>query len=213
MKLTHKLFPEDVVRCGYFADAQVPTSKITYAKRGQTNPDKIKRDIVTGKMGELGVHRAFKDEGYITSEPDFAIYKGRGKSFAADLMLAIGDEPIQQIHVKTQSADSMKRYGLSWIFQYGGNGHGHVDPMFKGATHDNQYFIGASYSGDDTLTTTIHCAMRLRDVFACDLMKEPALDWLKNSKRAIYMRDIELLEPSVRFGMLVDLLIDFPIEY
>ena len=47
-----------------------------------------------------------------SSKPDFTIYERRKKSYSADLKLGN-----LRIHVKSQSEDSVARYGHSWLFQ------------------------------------------------------------------------------------------------
>ncbi len=168
-----ELTQADLDKCVEFGKAQLPTSSSHYAKRGQTNEDKILKDIVTGKMGEIGIHRLLvQANSFVSQPPDFTIYKGRKKSWACDIIAGshTGTDQLK-LHCKTQSAESLNRYGLSWIFQYGGNGHGHTDKFFKELDDPTSYFIGASLDG---LWVTVHCAIAARDIVSNDLIKMPA---------------------------------------
>lgn len=176
-----------------FAEACLPTNTDQYAKRGQSNHAKILKDIVTGKIGECRLAKYLDDNNVENTGSDMQIYAKKQKSWAADIVVKDIDGDLD-LHVKTQSADSLKRYGASWIFQYGGNGYGHKDAIFKHPDADNAYFVGIS--GD-----SIYCAISLRTVFALDLMKEPVLPQLRNSKKAIYYRDIEGLPDTTKFEL------------
>lgn len=94
-------------KCVEFADKQLKTSADLYKYRGESNRDKIRDDIIVGKLAELGVQKFLK-----SSKPDFTIYERRKKSYSADLTLGN-----LRIHVKSQSEDSVARYGHSWLFQ------------------------------------------------------------------------------------------------
>lgn len=186
-----------------FAEKCAPTNADQYARRGQSNLDKIKKDIITGKIGESKLAKYIEANGTTTSGSDLQIYKRGKKSWACDIKTY---DPDLEINCKTQSMDSIKRYGVSWILQYGGNGHGHCDALFKPENQgDNIYFVGMSEH-------TIYCAMLVRDLFTHNLIKEPVLDWLKQSKRAVYYKDIELLPRNIRYSMLTALDIDFDLD-
>jgi hypothetical protein len=94
-------------KCAAFADEQLKTSAKLYKYRGEQNKEKMRQDIIIGKMAELGVQKFLK-----SSKPDFTIYERNKKSYSADLRLGN-----LRIHVKSQSEDSVRKYGHSWLFQ------------------------------------------------------------------------------------------------
>jgi len=57
-------------KCVDFADKQLKTSADLYKYRGESNRDKIRDDIIVGKLAELGVQKFLK-----SSKPDFTIMK------------------------------------------------------------------------------------------------------------------------------------------
>jgi len=105
-----KAKPDDIERCHEFAEAQYVTSRATYARRGQANRDTIIRQIEQGKIAELMVYHHLRKK-FNVDEPDFNIYKGKKKSFAADLT-----DGFLRFHIKGQDDESARRYGISWVF-------------------------------------------------------------------------------------------------
>lgn len=103
------------VKCQDFADKCLDSVKDNYAKnRKQSNPEKLKFDMITGKLAELAVYDYLvrKSRFANISEPDFNIYAAKQKSFDADLFTEKWN-----FHVKSQHQSQSDKYGLSWIFQ------------------------------------------------------------------------------------------------
>jgi hypothetical protein len=99
--------------CEQFAEDQLSTSKDLYSYRGESRLDKMKDDIITGKMAELAARKFLLELGYSCPKPDFSIYERQNKSYEPDLTTECG----LRIHVKSQGLVSYKRYGASWLLQ------------------------------------------------------------------------------------------------
>ena len=183
----------DLEKCHGFAVGQLDTSRDHYRRRKQGNEAKILQDIVTGKLGELAAHRLLRRYGIHATAPDFEIYNSRGKSFDADLKWK-GFE----FHCKSQTEESAKRYGTSWILQWGGQGHGHTDKLFK-HQEDTDFLIPTTVHDDSVRVFGI---IRIKELFERGMIKEPRLEWFKDTKRAIYFEDISTLSWRDRWGFL-----------
>lgn len=189
-----------------FAEACLESNVSQYAKRKQLNKGKIYNDIVTGKMGEFGVYLYLKSLGLSkVTKPDLVVYGAKQKSYAPDLVAYKKDKKASivdretiyshrqfNIHCKTQSEDSAKRYGYSWILQYGGRGAGNRDDLFSIPTKDD--YMALSYREGNT----IHILGFYNFIDLCKkrLIKDPVLDYLKGIKKSIYFRDIETVHGS-----------------
>lgn len=101
---------EAVARAQAFADAV--TSTVDYRDSNQTERQKIRDDHFVSKLGEEAVRAVFESRHCKIDGPDYAIYTGKRKSWAADLQVN-GLE----VAVKTQRRSAADRYGLSWTFQ------------------------------------------------------------------------------------------------
>ena len=118
----------DIVRmCEHFADMVVSSNLDCYKKRKQFNQDKIKNDILIGKIAEWGVFFVYLNRGIANiGFPDMQIYPTEDKSFDCDLSCGS-----YKLHIKSQTYQSAHRYGDSWIFQI-------KDPLFE---YSNEYDI------------------------------------------------------------------------
>ncbi len=105
-----QLSPEAVSRAQAFADAV--TSTVDYRDSNQTQIQKIRDDHFVSKLGEEAVRAVFESRKTIVEGPDYSIYNGKQKSWAADLKVNGLD-----VAVKTQRRSAANRYGLSWTFQ------------------------------------------------------------------------------------------------
>ena len=101
---------EAVARAETFADAVVNT--VNYRDSNQTELKKIRDDHFVSKLGEEAVRTVFEARKCVVKGPDYSIYTGKQKSWAADLQVNDLD-----VAVKTQRRSAAKRYGLSWTFQ------------------------------------------------------------------------------------------------
>jgi hypothetical protein len=182
-----------IKQCREFAEESSHTSVNHYKKRRQGNIDKIKEDIFIGKMGEVGVHLFLKSQGIEINKPDFEIYSGRKKSFDSDLQSDKYD-----IHCKSQGESSASRFGISWILQYGGAGYGHQDKLFKHQTkHD--ILAPSVVRGDEVELLAL---IPIKTIFEKDMVDMPKLNWLRNTKRALYWERLKDLSYYNRWGIL-----------
>lgn len=106
-----KISPSIIEKCTTFAQECAQTNKY-YASRGQANLDKIVQDIITGKLGEFAAYELLSSRFDDTTLPDLEIYRGGRKSHSADIT-AGG----HNFSVKTQSLESVKKYGMSWLME------------------------------------------------------------------------------------------------
>lgn len=189
---TIKISKNDWAKCHEFAVAQLETSINHYKKRKQGNAAKITEDIITGKLGELAAYRFLRSKGIMCAAPDFNIYEARQKSFDADLNFEG-----KQFHCKSQSRMSAAKYGESWILQWGGKGHGHIDKLFKNRSK-NDYLVPMQVSETEVI---IYGIIPVDTLFKNDLIKEPKLAWFADTKRAVYLNDIRKLNHYFRWGL------------
>ena len=180
-----------------FAVDRINLSYGHYEKRGQTNYDKIVYDIKIGALGEIAIYRLLKRLGIKTNEPDFTIYEKKKKSFDADF----SDNNGFHYHCKSQSEESAEKYGLSHILQYGGNGHGHIDKLFKSRTN-RDFLIPCLVLLSEEEVEIFGC-FKVETLFKKDLIKMPKIKWLEQSKRAIYLDDLLQLTHLQRWGKLL----------
>lgn len=94
------------------AFAEVVTDTVNYRDSNQAVKKKIHDDHFVSKLGEEAVRLVFETRNRIIEGPDYGIYDGRQKSWAADLKINSLD-----VAVKTQRRSAAQRYGLSWTFQ------------------------------------------------------------------------------------------------
>ena len=104
------LSPEAVERAKAFAEAVTET--VNYRDSNQTRKKKIHDDHFVSKLGEEAVCCVFRTRRCAVEGPDYTIYDGKQKSWAADLKINA-----LEVAVKTQRRSAANRYGLSWTFQ------------------------------------------------------------------------------------------------
>jgi hypothetical protein len=104
------LSAETVARAKSFAEAVSET--VNYGDSHQTLKRKISDDHFVSKLGEEAARCVFEARNCIVQGPDYSIYSGTKKSWAADLKINN-----LEVAVKTQRRSAAKRYGLSWTFQ------------------------------------------------------------------------------------------------
>ncbi|RPJ24404.1 MAG: hypothetical protein EHM33_17980 [Chloroflexi bacterium] len=102
--------PEAVERARAFAEAVTET--VNYRDSNQTLKEKIHDDHFVSKLGEEAVRLVFEARNCSVEGPDYAVYDGRQKSWAADLKINA-----LEVAVKIQRRSAANRYGLSWTFQ------------------------------------------------------------------------------------------------
>ena len=101
---------EAVQRAAAFAEAVAAT--VNYRDSNQTEIQKIRDDHFVSKLGEEAVRFVFEQRDCKIEGPDYTIYSGKQKSWAADLRINN-----LEVAVKTQRRSAANRYDLSWTFQ------------------------------------------------------------------------------------------------
>lgn len=175
-------------KCRLYAENEFETVKKTRAQRGQTNPKRIKHQTAVGKMGELIACDWLREKGYNCTDPDFTIYSGRKKSWESDMHI-LSSHGKFKVACKAQDEVSARKYGRSWIFQKGGHGYGHTDPVIQS---------GESLSIFVSLNLEEESAEVMGPFRMCDmrpLFKEPRLKSMKYSKVALYWEDMQHICP------------------
>ena len=196
-RVTKKITKKDLKKASEFAEARFEKSKVHYMRRRQFNETKIKHDIMVGALGEIAAFKMLKEDyGVGVGAPDLNVYEAPKKSFDADLQ----DKKGHKFHVKSQSVTSSEKYGRSYILQYGGNGHGHTDKLFRN-TNSNDYLIPTEVDTEKMIVTLFGC-YRIETIFKEDMIKLPKIEWLQDIKRAIYLDDLETLNYYERWGRL-----------
>lgn len=171
-------------RCKLYAENEFDTVKKTRAQRGQSNPARIKHQTAVGKMGELIACDWLREKGYNCSDPDFTIYSGRKKSWESDMHI-LSSHGKFKVACKAQDEVSARKYGRSWIFQKGGHGYGHTDPVIQS---------GESLSVFVSVNLEAESAEVMGPFRMCDmrpLFKEPRLKSMRYSKVALYWEDMQ----------------------
>lgn len=165
--------------CTNFAINEFNSSKIKRYERKQFNKDRIIQQNIIGKIGEFAAMFYLLDQGHECNSPDMKVYDGPKKSFDADLIL--NGKPL---HVKSQSKmTSSYLKCVSWTFQKGGKGAGHVDPLTQNKCEDLIVFCHV-----DKKQTMVYGPYKWNDVRS--LLKDPLLDRLKGIKQCIYLEDL-----------------------
>ena len=175
-------------KCRLYAENEFETVKKTRAQRGQTNPKRIKHQTAVGKMGELIACDWLREKGYNCTDPDFTIYSGRKKSWESDMHI-LSSHGKFKVACKAQDEVSARKYGRSWIFQKGGHGYGHTDPVIQS---------GESLSVFVSLNLEEETAEVMGPFRMCDmrpLFKEPRVNRLRYSKVALYWEDMQHICP------------------
>lgn len=169
-----KVRKTDTKRATNFANKVIPT--VNYADTNQTNKDKIRKDHFISKIGEIAVQRVFKSLGCKVKGPDFKIYKGRKKSWDADLQI---DE--EDLAVKTQSSYAAEKYGLSWTFQHGGS---RYDPILS----NKESWVCFVKFDEPNNKCVVYPPKQMKDLNG--KFKPPKIKWLRGKKVVIYAVDI-----------------------
>lgn len=147
----------------------------SYAARHQTNPEQRIRQAIVGKLGEIATRVYLLDHGLACDPPDFTITTR--KSYGADMTFT---HTHAAVHVKSQSLESARKYGLSWMFHVSDRG------IFKTSS---------------TRARMVLCLVRPTDVLICaympvlvplkqNLYRYPVLESQQDVKRVLYYKDI-----------------------
>jgi hypothetical protein len=107
-----KTSPEIIEKARTFTNQVITT--VNYLDSKQFNQTKVWQDHFISKIGEEAVYQVFAQFTEQIIPPDYTIYQGKNKSWAADLNVNGID-----LAVKTQTKTSANKFGLSWTFQAG----------------------------------------------------------------------------------------------
>lgn len=172
--------PSIEARCQFFAENCVKTNIDQYKKRNQHNLERIIEQIKTGKIAEFASYIHFKKFGE-TTHPDLSIYSACEKSFDTDLFFE--NHVLHRLHVKSQKKSESRRYGTSWVFQI-------EDPIMKNYESLDDIMV-FSVVNDNYREVEIKVIQKVSDLFKDVAFKEMKLEYLRNSKKAIYFDDIK----------------------
>jgi len=172
----------DWEKCVDYANAEISSVTTSRRQRGQSNASRIKHQAAVGKMGELLACEYLQFYGHDCSAPDFQIYSNADKSWESDLFVGK-----HKIACKTQDAASARRYGQSFVFQKGGHGRGHSDPVMN----DQESLCMFVMLNLRNCTCDVRGPYTMRDLIP--LFKEPTVESLRFSKSCLYWDDIKKL--------------------
>jgi hypothetical protein len=157
---------EHVTICREFANK---SDVSLYTRRARITEEKAREDVFIGKLAEFAVYRTTAG----CTLPDVNIYENKRKTWAPDLKLEDGTP----IHVKAQTIEKAKKYGLSWIFEATDRG------VFKNRTGFCAFCI--SYPNGVIDTAHFVSVQHLHDN---NLFKETKLKF--KNKLAVYAEDL-----------------------
>ena len=163
-----------------FAEHVYETNKNEYSRRNQFNRETIIRQIVSGKMAELGVYEYLRRLRFDPEFPDFLIYEKARKSFDADTRFIYRKNKIN-CHVKSQDVSQGKIYSPSWLFQK------HQDPLVRAPQeYKNDILAFVRLSGREAEILGFVWAPEVAPCFS-----EPKLKRLRGNKAALYLDDLK----------------------
>ena len=172
----------DWQKCQAYAEAEISSVTTSRRQRGQGNPSRIKHQAAVGKFGEILACDYLQFYGHACTEPDFQIYSNQDKSWESDLFVGK-----HKIACKTQDSASARRYGQSFVFQKGGHGRGHTDPVLQ----DQESLCMFVMLNLKNCTCDVRGPYLMRDLIT--LFKEPTVESLRFSKSCLYWDDIQKL--------------------
>jgi hypothetical protein len=159
-----------VARAQAYAEAVRAT--VNYADSNQRSP-KVGGDHEIGKLGEEAVRLVYSSFSVPVEGPDYTVYEGKRKSWAADLTV----DGIA-LHVKTQSTRAALLYGLSWLFQ---DSSARSDTALKRL----EEWVAFVLVDEDTARATVFPPQQMKNLKFSD----PALAHLQGKKKVVYARD------------------------
>ena len=160
--------------CQHFSQRVINTNVDEYAKRKQSDIEKIENDILIGKLAEWGVYFIYLERNRNNIDPpDMKVYNVRNKSFEPDLKWGL-----YNLHIKSQIAESSERYGDSWVFQA-------KDPLF-GFSNEYDIVIGCRVSIEKD---GVYVGILLEKQFKELKFGEPKLSKFGGNKKVVYLKD------------------------
>jgi hypothetical protein len=154
----------------FFADEREGNTSL-YKRRGGFK----REDIVAGAMGEIAAYLWLQQKGYEVGNPDFTIHKK--KSYGADL-----SDGEYFFHVKTQTTQSVEKYGESWILQK-------TDKLVSVPTAKHYLLLCVVHI--DTGEVEIKSCVSGTILASKKAWGKPRLEWFQKTKVALYLADIK----------------------
>ena len=168
------ILESDIQLSTSFSKDVTKTTVNHYKKRNQSNVKKIEEQSTYGKVAEFCIQRFLG----LDVLPDLNVYESKKKSFDFDLA--------KIVHVKSQSIESANKYGLSFMFQYAGAGYGHTDPVI---VNPSGFLCLVKVDLTNKKSWLVCCLESCKCL--PDLLEEPVVWQLKNTKRVLYYSTLE----------------------
>jgi hypothetical protein len=166
-----------ITLCKHFSEQSFKSSVDEYARRKQVNEDKIKHDIMLGKLAEFGVYFIYLEQGKTNiTAPDLNIYSAKNKSFDPDLRWGM-----YNLHIKSQTLQSSERYGDSWVFQS-------KDPAVN-SPNEYDIFIGTCITYEEGCSTACVSIMLEKKLDSIKFGKPKLQKFSTNNKTCVYLKD------------------------
>ena len=158
-------------KCKEFTKLRTKDSEV-YKKRGGYK----ELDILCGALGEMAVYTLLRTQDIPVNKPDLTIHEATDKSFKADLF-----DGTNHYHVKSQTIESVKKYGTSWLLQ-------RTDPLLN-KDLENHYLVltVVDYKSGEV---DIYGVIDINLILQKKLLGECKLEWFAKTKVAIYWSDI-----------------------
>ena len=167
--------PEAVTRAKAFAEAVIET--VNYCDSNQTLKKKIHDDHFVSKLGEEAVRLVFESRHCAVEGPDYTVYDGKQKSWAADLRVNS-----LEVAVKTQRRSAANSYGLSWMFQ---DSPRRRDPILA---MPGAWVCLVVY---EDLKPAFECIVYPLRMIKQLIFEDPRLSHLVGKKQAVYLETLE----------------------
>jgi len=167
-----------------FVSARCGEDQGLYAKRGVFK----REDVLAGAIGEVGVYKLLRKHGFKVNKPDFEIYSKGNKSFDADLV-----DATRYFHVKSQTMESAKKYGHSWLLQ-------RSDKIVKAGIR--KHYIVPTNVNLTTNVVTIFGIIPTLTLHEWGCFGECAVPYFRHSKVAIYLESLKMLSSNARWSVM-----------
>lgn len=174
-------------KCVQFGTASAHTSTDKYARRNQSDPYKIAKDIRNGKIAEEMVYQKVSDEYPELSKPDFNIYDKKNKSWDPDLK---DTESKLRIAVKSQDIESALHFGESWVFQFGNGGKYDCDTGIFGKEIDPNHYVSFVLLNVAKRVGSLRAIVKVQWLHDKKLFKAMQKQSLQGNKVAVYYEDL-----------------------
>jgi hypothetical protein len=179
---------EDIfTTCTKFGHDSAPTSTDKYARRNQSDPFKIAKDIRNGKIAEEMVYAKVSEMFPELSKPDHTIYDKKNKSWDPDLKDTASNI---RIAVKSQDIESALHFGESWVFQFGNGGKYDCDTGIFGKNIDPNHYVSFVLLNVAKRTGSLRAIVKVKWLHEKNLFKAMQKQSLQGNKVAVYYDDL-----------------------